>query len=96
MSFAASLTAAAPVGVFLPLLSSVVLSARGGGRFRSQSRADLLEVTFWQALGLVLAGGVVEAGEDRTFLSVVVVVVYDRRLFWPFLDGLSGDRLLPL
>ena len=95
MSLTASLTAAAPVGVFLPLLSSVVLSARGGGRFRSQSRADLLEVTFWQALGLVLAGGVVEAGEDRTFLSVVVVV-YDRRLFWPFLDGLSGDRLLPL
>ena len=94
MSFAASLTVAAPVGVFLPLLSSVVLSARGGGRFRTQSRADLLEVTFWQALGLVLVGGVVEAGEDRTFLSVVVVC--DRRLFWPFLDGLSGDRLLPL
>ncbi len=90
--------AAAPsVGVFLPLLSLVVLSARDGGRFRTQSRADLFEVTFWSALGSVLAGGV-EAGEDRVFLVVVVVVVVvvRGRLLWSLFDGLSFDRLLPL
>ena len=100
---AASLTAGAaamsPVGVFLPFLSSVMLSARGGARFRTQSPADLLEVTFWSALAFVLAGGV-EAGEDRAFLFVVVVVVSDnlpvRGRLGPFLDSLSLGRILLL
>ena len=98
---AASLTVGAAamslVGVFLPFLSSVMLSARGGARFRTQSPADLLEVTFWSALAFVLAGGV-EAGEDRAFLFVVVV--YDllpvRGRLWHFLDGLSLGRILLL